>query len=142
MCVHAQSCLTLSTGAVADGCACVCVCVCVCECAQSCPTLHQSSGIWVCVLNRVQHFALEQWHMGVCVCMHVHAQSYLTLYQSGGIWGCVCVCVPAQSCLILCSEAVAYGSVHVCVCVCVHVRYVTSDSAPEQWCMVVFLPYL
>ena len=52
--------------------------------------------VCVCVCVRacsiVSDSVPEQWHMGVCMC----------------------VCVHAQSCLILCSEAVAYG------CVCVH----------------------
>ena len=46
-CIHAQSCVTLGAGAVADGCMCVCLCSIV---SDSLP---------------------EQWRMGVCV----HAQS-------------------------------------------------------------------
>ena len=77
-------------------------CVCMHVHAKSYLTLYQSSGIWmfafvclyVCVLSRLQLFALEQWHMGVCVC----------------------VCV--LSCVQLCTGAVAYG----CVCVCVHAQ--------------------
>jgi len=77
-------------------------CVCMHMHAKSYLTLYQSSGMWictfvclyVCVLSRLQLFALEQWHMGVCVC----------------------VCV--LSCVQLCTGAVAYG----CVCVCVHAQ--------------------
>ena len=73
--------------------------VCMCVCAQSCPTLGTGAvayDVCVCVLNLVQLFALKQWHIGVCVCMHTHAKSYLTLYWSSGIWLCVCACVHAQ----------------------------------------------
>ena len=63
VCVHAQSCLTLCAGAVAYG------------------------GVCVCVLGRVQLFAVEQWHMGVCVSM------------------CVCVCT--QLCPTFCTGALS-----------------------------------
>jgi len=68
--------------------------------------------VFVCVLSRVQLFALEQWHMCVCVCVFIHVRlSALEQWQmavyvcvrvcvlrhfqlfalSSGIWGCGCV---------------------------------------------------
>jgi len=83
-----------------------------CVCAQSCLTLHRSSGGWLCVcvrvyvLSHVQLFALEQWHVCVCVCVCV----------------CMCecsvmsICVNVQLCPTFCTRAGAYRF----VCVCTH----------------------
>ena len=73
VCVCAQSCPNLCTGAVESGCVCVCVCMCTLSC--------------------VQLFVVKQWRMGVCVCLCVCVQSYPTLCinQSSGVWVCVYV---------------------------------------------------
>ena len=50
----------------------VCICVFVCMCAQSCPTLCTGAVAYGCVwggLSHVQLFALEKWHMGLCMCV-------------------------------------------------------------------------
>ena len=65
------------------------------------------------MLCSVQLFVMEQWCMGVCVCVLDHVR----LHQRSGIR--VCVCVRVQLCLNHFAGAVAYGSMHVCVCVCV-----------------------
>ena len=114
-------------------CVCVCVCVYVCACsvvcdstpeqwfmgvcvhahAQSSPTLHWSSGIWVCVR----------------MCTHVHAYSVMSnsLCQSRGVWLCVCVCV----CLCSFLSDSLHQSSGVCVRELSHVLL----FVPEQWHM-------
>jgi len=43
--------------------------------------------MYVCMLSRVQLFALKQWHIGVCVC----ACSCPTLCIGAVAYGCVCM---------------------------------------------------
>jgi len=74
----------------------------------------------VYVLSHVQLFALEQWHMGVCVCVCVHAQSCPTLCTEAVAYGFVCVCVCMLNCVQLFASEQWHMRVCVCVCACVH----------------------
>ena len=122
-----------------------CMVVCVCSCSVLSDSLSWSSRIWVCafvclcvcVLSRVQLFALEQWFMGVCACVCVWAQLCPTLCTGAVAYGFVRVYVYAHSCPTLCTGTVADVCVFVCVCTCSVVSDILCQSNSGWLCVCV-----